>query len=75
MERARDRAWWYIPNDYKKALNALEDKLNDLVYTKSGLFRFEAVKLLQSTLSVKDSKMQRIFLTCLFVSIKSLMMY
>ncbi len=56
MERARDRAWWYIPNDYKKALNALEDKLNDLVYTKSGLFRFEAVKLLQSTLSVKDSK-------------------
>lgn len=56
MERARDRAWWYIPNDYKKALNALEDKLNDLVYTKSGLSRFEAVKLLQSTLSVKDSK-------------------
>lgn len=56
MERARDKAWWYIPKDYKTALSALEDKLNDLVYSNSGLSRVEAVKLLQSALSKKDSK-------------------
>ena len=56
MERARDKAWWYIPKDYKTALSALEDRLNDLAYSNAGLSRVEAVKLLQSNLSKKDSK-------------------
>lgn len=56
MERARDKAWWYIPKDYKSALSALEDRLNDLSYSNAGLSRVEAVKLIQSNLSKKDSK-------------------
>ena len=56
VERARDKAWWYIPKDYKSALSALEDRLNDLSYSNAGLSRVEAVKLIQSNLSKKDSK-------------------
>ena len=56
MGTARDKAWWYIPKDYKSALSALEDRLNDLAYSNAGLSRVEAVKLLQSNLSKKDSK-------------------